>query len=39
MAEITLSHLKKDTGYKEPALVEGIGKASANRLTYREHPR
>ena len=39
MAEITLSHLRIDEGYKEPALVEGIGGSSANRRAFREHRR
>jgi hypothetical protein len=39
MAEITLSHLRKKEGYKEPALVEGIRGSSANSLAFRRTPK
>jgi hypothetical protein len=39
MAEITLSHLEEDEGDKEPAIVEGIEEAVANRLAFREYRR
>jgi hypothetical protein len=38
MAEITVSHLRKNEGYKEPGLVEGF-EESATRLAFREHQR
>jgi hypothetical protein len=37
MAEIMLSHLRNNEGYKEPASVEGIGRASSIRLAFRKH--
>jgi hypothetical protein len=37
VAEITLSHLRKGEGYKEPALVEGIRGSSANREDLSEN--
>jgi hypothetical protein len=39
VAEITLSHLRKKDGYKEPALVEGIRGSSANSLAFRRTPK
>jgi hypothetical protein len=38
MAEITLSHLRRKAGYKEPALFEGI-MGSSTRLDFRYHQR
>ena len=37
MAEITLSHLRMNEGYKESALVEGVGGVSANGLAFRAY--
>jgi hypothetical protein len=38
VAEMTLSHLRKSTGYKEPVLVKGIGEVS-EQIRFQRIPK
>jgi hypothetical protein len=38
VAEITLSHLRKSTGYQEPVLVEGI-RGDIQKISFQRTPK